>query len=80
MEDIKRIWPTESNKQGSDGLTETKITTIGLQGSVPGVLIIGYGCELCLLVGLLMVGLEVSLTLLAAVGILFLLLGCLVYP
>lgn len=73
MEDTRRIWPTESIKQGS----QTEAASQGLQWSVPGPLRICSDCQSGVFVGLLTVG-AVCLTLLSVLGTFFLQLGGLV--
>lgn len=73
FKDTRRTRPTESTKQGLNGLTEAEEASEGLYRSAPGPLYICCGCKLHGFVGLLIVGAGVSMTL-------FLLLDCLILP
>lgn len=42
MEDTRRIWPIESTRQGTYGLTQTEGASGACMGLVPGPLCINY--------------------------------------
>lgn len=63
-----KTWNIESAKQFTYGLTETKLASLGLRGSVPGPLLTWF-------VELLTAGADMSLTLSTSLGTLFLLLS-----
>lgn len=61
MEDTRRLWPTESIKPASHGLTEAEEAIWGLRESTVGTLL--YVLLLCVIAALHIVGLGLSLTL-----------------
>lgn len=77
MEDAKRMKSARSTRQGSYGPTETKVTVIG-PAWICSRSSADYGFQLNVFMGLLRGEVGVSLTLLPAIGIHFLLVGCLV--
>ena len=79
VEDTRRTQLTKSTKQCSHGTCRdwNGFKSMGWHDSVPGPLQIGYGCLLAVLVGVLTVGVDVSLTLLPALSLLSV---CLVQP
>lgn len=60
IEDTGRLWPTESIKQASHGLTEAEEAIWGLQGSTGGTLL--YVFLHGVIVGLQIAGMGISLT------------------
>lgn len=79
-EDRRRTWTTKSTKQGSHGLTETKVASTRPAWICTRSSCVCYDCSLSVFVELLTVEVCISLTLLSALRTLFLLLDYLVQP